>query len=46
MTPAGAGDEDDFAEVLREIHTELTELNEKAALLAQRIAGNLEAILV
>lgn len=39
------GDEDSFAEQLRAIHEELAELNEKAAVLAGRIAGNLEELL-
>ncbi|MFD2452911.1 hypothetical protein [Ideonella paludis] len=39
------GDEDTFAEQLREIHEELAELNEKAVALAGRIAGNLEGLL-
>lgn len=38
-------DEDSFAEQLREIHSELAELNDKAAILAARIAGNLEGLL-
>ena len=40
-----AEDDEDFAEKLREIHDELAELNEKAAELAARIAGNLEELL-
>jgi type I restriction enzyme M protein len=43
--PDLAGDEDDFAETLRDIHTELAELNDKAAELAGRIAQNFEALL-
>jgi type I restriction enzyme M protein len=39
------GDEDAFAEQLREIHEELAELNEKAVVLARRIAGNMEGLL-
>jgi len=39
------GDEDAFAEQLREIHEELVELNDKAVALAGRIAGNLEGLL-
>lgn len=38
-------DEEDFADKLREIHAELAELNDKAAVLAQRIEGNLEGLL-
>ena len=38
-------DEDDFAETLRGIHAELTELNDKAVELAGRIAGNFEELL-
>jgi type I restriction enzyme M protein len=45
VAPAGAGDGDDFAEVLREIHSELAELNEKAVLLAQHIESNLVELL-
>jgi type I restriction enzyme M protein len=45
VAPAGADDEDDFAEKLREIHDELAELNEKAAELAGRIAGNFQELL-
>ncbi|KDB51605.1 hsdM2 protein [Sphaerotilus natans subsp. natans DSM 6575] len=45
VAAAGAEDEDDFAEKLREIHDELTELNDKAAALAARIAGNFEEFL-
>lgn len=39
------GDEDAFAEQLRKIHEELADLNEKAAMLGGRIAGNLEGLL-
>jgi type I restriction enzyme M protein len=45
VAPTGSDDEDDFAEKLREIHDELAELNEKAAELAGRIAGNFEELL-
>ncbi|WP_295388857.1 N-6 DNA methylase [uncultured Thiodictyon sp.] len=38
-------DEDDFAEKLREIHDELSELNDKAVELAGRISSNFEALL-
>ena len=38
-------DEEDFAEKLLEIHNELAELNDKAAQLAERIAGNFEVLL-
>ena len=38
-------DEDDFAETLRGIHAELAELNDKAAELAGRIAGNFDELL-
>jgi type I restriction enzyme M protein len=37
--------EDDFAEKLREIHDELTELNDKAVELAARIAENFKELL-
>jgi type I restriction enzyme M protein len=40
-----AEDEDDFAEQMRAIHTELTELNDKALELAGRIASNFEELL-
>ena len=39
------GDEDAFAEQLREIHEELADLNDKAVVLAGRIASNLEGLL-
>ncbi len=42
---ADVEDEDDFAEKLREIHDELTELNDKATTLAERIADNFEELL-
>ena len=42
---AETDDEDDFAEKLREIHNELTELNDKAVELAGRIARNFEELL-
>ncbi|MNN81559.1 hypothetical protein D3C81_1983960 [compost metagenome] len=45
VAPASAEDEEDFAEKLREIHDELAELNDKAVLLAERIAGNFEELL-
>jgi type I restriction enzyme M protein len=45
VAPASADDEEDFAEKLREIHTELAELNDKAVELAGRIAGNLGELL-
>ena len=45
VAPASGGDEEDFAEKLREIHDELAELNERAVELAQRISGNLEELL-
>ncbi len=45
VAAAAADDEDDFAEKLREIHDELTELNNKAVELAGRIAGNFEELL-
>ncbi len=45
VAQADAEDEDDFAEKLREIHGELSELNEKAAELAARITGNFEELL-
>ncbi|KIN88233.1 type I restriction-modification system subunit M [Thauera sp. SWB20] len=45
VAPAGAEDEEDFAEKLREIHDELAELNDKAVDLAGRIAGNFEELL-
>lgn len=43
--PANEEDEEVFAERLREIHDDLTELNEKAVELAERIAGNFEELL-
>jgi len=45
VAAASDDDEEDFADKLREIHAELAELNEKAAGLAGRIAGNLEGLL-
>ena len=45
VAPAGADDEDDFAEKLREIHDELAQLNDKAVELAERIAGNFKELL-
>lgn len=45
VAAASDDDEEDFADKLREIHAELAELNEKAAVLAGRIAGNLEELL-
>lgn len=45
VAAAEAEDEDGFVEKLREIHDELTELNDKAAELAGRIAGNFEELL-
>lgn len=45
VAQAEAEDEEDFAEKLREIHDELAELNEKAALFATRINSNLEELL-
>jgi type I restriction enzyme M protein len=45
VAPAGTDDEEDFAEKLREIHDELTELNERASELAGRISGNLQELL-
>jgi type I restriction enzyme M protein len=45
VAPAGADDEDDFAEKLREIHDELAELNDKAAELAGRITSNFQELL-
>ena len=44
VAPAQEDDEEDFAEALRAIHEELAELNDKAAELAARIAGNLEEL--
>ena len=38
-------DEEEFAEKLREIHDELVELNDKAVVLAGRIASNVEELL-
>lgn len=46
VAPPTADDDEDFAEKMREIHEELAELNEKAVVLAGRIAGNLEVLLV
>ena len=40
-----ADEEEDFAETLREIHDELTELNDKAVELAERISRNFEELL-
>lgn len=45
VAPTDADDEEDFAEKLREIHNELAELNDNAAQLAERIAGNFEELL-
>jgi type I restriction enzyme M protein len=45
VAAAAAEDADDFAEQLREIHSELAELNDKAVELAGRIAVNFEALL-
>lgn len=45
VAASGAEDEDDFAEQLREIHTELAELNDKATGLAERISSNFEELL-
>ncbi|MEN1579722.1 N-6 DNA methylase [Pseudomonas aeruginosa] len=45
VAPASADDEEDFAEKLCEIHDELTELNDKAAQLAERIASSFEELL-
>jgi type I restriction enzyme M protein len=44
VAPVQSDDEEDFAEKLREIHNELTELNDKAMELAGRIASNLEEL--
>ncbi|QIL43225.1 N-6 DNA methylase [Acidovorax sp. HDW3] len=44
VAPAQDDDEEDFAETLRAIHEELAELNDKAAELAARIAGNLQEL--
>ena len=45
VAPAGADDEEDFVERLREIHDELAELNEKAVELAARVERNFEELL-
>jgi type I restriction enzyme M protein len=45
VAAASEDDEEDFAGKMREIHEELAELNEKAGVLAQRIAGNFEELL-
>lgn len=45
VADVAAEDEDDFAEQLRDIHSELAELNDKAVELAGRIAGNLMELL-
>ena len=45
VAPAGADDEEDFVEKLREIHDELGELNEKAVELAARVGRNFEELL-
>ena len=44
VAAALADDEEDFADKMREIHAELAELNDKAAELAARIAGNFEEL--
>lgn len=41
VAPATAEDDDDFAERMRDIHSELADLNDKAALLSERIQTNL-----
>ncbi|MCF8211444.1 MAG: N-6 DNA methylase [Rhodoferax sp.] len=43
--PDLTGDDDDFEQTLRDIHEELTELNDKAVELAGRIGCNFEALL-
>jgi type I restriction enzyme M protein len=43
--PVSAEDEEDFAEKMREIHSELSELNEKALELAGRISSTFEELL-
>ncbi|GAD22287.1 class I SAM-dependent DNA methyltransferase [Acidovorax sp. MR-S7] len=45
VAAASEDEKENFAEKLREIHAELAELNEKAVVLAGRIAGNLEGLL-
>jgi type I restriction enzyme M protein len=45
VAAADEGDEEDFTESLRSIHSELAELNEKAVELARRIANNFEELL-
>ena len=45
VAAAAEDDEDDFAETLRGIHAELAELNDKAVVLAGRIANNFEELL-
>lgn len=45
VAAATEDDEDDFAETLRGIHAELTELNEQAAELAARIASNFQELM-
>lgn len=45
VAAAEAEDEEDFAEILRGIHAELAELNDKAVELAGQIAGNFEELL-
>ncbi|MCO3662487.1 N-6 DNA methylase [Pseudomonas aeruginosa] len=43
--PVSAEDDEDFTEKLREIHTELSELNDKALELVGRISSNFEELL-
>ena len=45
VAQAAVDDDEDFAEKLREIHDELTELNEQAAELAARIASNFQELM-
>ena len=45
VAAAAAEEEEDFAEKLREIHDELTELNELAAELAARIGSNFQELM-
>jgi type I restriction enzyme M protein len=45
VAASSADDEEDFAEQMREIHSELAELNDKAVELAERIARNFEELL-
>lgn len=45
VAPATAEDDNDFAERMRDIHSELADLNDKAATLAAQIAQNFEELM-